>query len=374
MLTFLHCADLHLDSPFHSRSAEMSSRRRRQHRRVFSDMIDYIRREQIPLVLIAGDLFDGACVTSETVAYVREAFASLPDCRFVIAPGNHDAMTAGSVYATSAFSENVYVFDRSELTSFDFPELNATVYGYAFTKDTMNFCPFVGQTPSDPSRINLLCGHAEIGNPLSWHVPVSFGDIAASGFDYCAFGHIHRTDGVQYAEGVPYAYCGCLLGRDFGETGHKGALVGQITKKSFSSEFIRFSEQRYEWIEADVSGAADGGELRARIRAALETTDAGEDTLLRITLKGSVSSALKIDTEGLTEELGGAFIYLEIVDETLPLLDFDRLSEDPTIVGVFFDELRPLLENGTPEQRRRAAYALRVGLAALYGEDLGSIG
>lgn len=374
MLTFLHCADLHLDSPFHSRSAELSSARRRGQRRVFSAMIDYVREEKIPLVLIAGDLFDGACVTSDTVSFVCEAFASLPDCQFVIAPGNHDAYTAGSVYQTRSFPPNVHIFDRDELTSFDFPALNTTVYGYAFVNDTMNFCPFLGKTPTDPTRINLLCGHAEVGNPLSWHVPVSEGDIAASGFDYLAFGHIHRADGVRYADGVPYAYSGCLMGRDFGETGHKGALRLQGSKEGFEAEFLRFSEQRYEWLEVDASGISEGMALRAKIREAVSDLDDAANVSLRLTLKGSVGTALRIDTEALLDEFGEAYAYLEIVDETLPLLDFERLSSDKTIVGAFFEELRPLLENGTPEERRRAARALRIGLSALHGEDLGNIG
>ena len=374
MLKFLHCADLHLDSPFHSRSAELSSARRRGQRRVFSAMIEYVRAERLPLVLIAGDLFDGACVTSDTVSFVCEAFASLPDCRFVIAPGNHDPYLPGSVYETHPFPENVFIFDRAELTSFDFPSLNTTVYGYAFVNDTLNFCPFLGKTPSDPTRVNLLCGHAEVGNPLSWHVPVSEGDIAASGFDYLAFGHIHRTDGVRSADGVPYAYSGCLLGRDFGETGRKGALAIGVSKTEFVSEFVPFAEEHYEWITADVSGVADGASLRERVAAALSENDCDEHTLLRLTLKGSVGAELRIDTQALTEEFSPSTAYLEVIDETVPLWDFERLSKDKTIVGAFFEELRPLLENGTPEERRRAAGALRFGLAALHGEDLGNIG
>ena len=129
MPKLLHCADLHLDSPFRDRDAERSARRRRELRRIFSSMIDYVKAEKIPLVLIAGDLFDGACVTSDTVAYVKEAFASAPDCRFVIAPGNHDPRTPDSVYEKEAFPDNVYVFQGDQLSSFDFPELNTTVYG-----------------------------------------------------------------------------------------------------------------------------------------------------------------------------------------------------------------------------------------------------
>lgn len=372
MLKLLHCADLHLDSPFRDRDPESSARRRRELRRVFSSLVDFVKAESIPLVLLVGDLFDGAAVTSETVSFVKEALASVPDCRFVIAPGNHDPHTPDSVYAKDVFPSNVYIFHEPTLTSFDFPELNVTVYGYAFPSASLPVSPLLGARPTDLTRINLLAAHAEIGNPLSPYAPISESDIAATGFDYCAFGHVHAFDGIKKAGQVPYAYSGCLVGRDFGETGHKGALVLDVTKEHCHETFVDFSPFHYECRDVDVSGISEGAELRAKLEAALAEED--EHTLLRLTLRGSVLSQLRIDTEALTEAFASGLAYLEIEDMTLPLLDLAYLQNDPTIVGAFFAELRPLLEQGTAEERLQAARALRIGLAALHGEDVGEIG
>ena len=62
--------------------------------------------------------------------------------------------------------------------------------------------------------------------------------------------------------------------------------------------------------------------------------------------------------------------FLEIRDFTLPLYGTEQLKNDPTIIGEFFRSLLPMLENGTPDERRVAAKALRVGIAALKGEDV----
>ncbi len=377
MLKVLHCADLHLDSPFTSESAEKSEVRRTELRGSFSSLILFAKSQKVDLVLLSGDLFDSELVTRDTAAFFVKELSGAASCRFVIAPGNHDPFTPDGVYAKTAFPENVFLFRDTSLSKFSFPELNADVYGYAFQKSTLDACPFAGKRPENPGRINLLCGHADVGNPLSPYCPVSEEDIAASGFDYCAFGHIHRTEGVKKVGGSYYGYSGCLEGRDFGETGHKGALYLEISKNggslSVSAKGVHFSRRRYEIASADLSGCADGASLFEKAKAAI-SGKYGADTLLRLTLTGIVPPSLKIDVEALRAKLSPGLFYLEILDRTLPLYDAGALEKDPSVRGAFFREFLPLLQTGTPEERAKAARALRIGLAALAGEDVSGIG
>ncbi len=377
-MKILHCADLHLDSPFRSGSAEKSEVRRRELRGTFSSLILYIKTEGIKLALLAGDLFDSAFVTKETAAFVTKELASVPECRFVISPGNHDPFTPDSIYAKVPFPDNVYLFHDTALSKFSFPDLGVEVYGYAFTESTLNFCPFAGRIPENSEQINLLCAHGDVGNPLSPYCPISERDIAEAGFDYCAFGHVHTSEGLKKAGNTHYAYSGCLEGRDFGETGHKGALVIDITKErgltSLKATPVRFSTRRYEWYELDLSDIADENRVRNRIKALLVKKALGTDTLLRITLRGSVSPHLRLDVGALTAAFAPGLFYFEIQDRTLPLLDTEMLAQDLTVRGAFFAAMRPLLENGTPEERAEAARALRMGFAALAGEDFTEIG
>ncbi|MBE6622238.1 MAG: hypothetical protein E7630_04745 [Ruminococcaceae bacterium] len=377
-MKILHCADIHLDSPFRSGSAEKSEVRRRELRGTFSSLMLYVKTEGIPLVLFAGDLFDSNMTTKETVSFVMKEFAAIPECRFVIAPGNHDPFTSDSVYAKTVLPDNVFLFRESTLGKFSFPELGVEVYGYAFTQNTLPLCPFTGRVPEDSEKINLLCGHGEVGDPLSPFCPIAERDIADTGFDYCAFGHIHGSEGVKKAGNTYYAYSGCLEGRDFGETGHKGALLLDVSKErgllSLKATPIRFSGRRYEWLELDLSGMADEDEVREKIKALMTEKALGSDTLLRLTLQGSVSPRLRLDVGALTSTFSAGLFYLEIQDRTVPLWDTAALENDPTVRGAYFAAMRPLLENGTPEERAEAAKALRVGLAALAGEDFTEIG
>ncbi len=373
MVKILHCGDIHLDSPFKSSNAGKSETCRKELRNIFSSLILYIIANKIDIALIAGDLFDGSFATGETAKFVARELENASSCRFVISPGNHDPYTPDGVYSKTDFPSNVFIFSSEEPSKFSFPELNTDVYGYAFTKSTLEHYPFAGKKPDDASKINILCAHADIGNPLSPYCPVSESDIKTSEFDYCAFGHIHNTDGVKKEGNVTYAYSGCLEGRDFGETGHKGAIIAEINKSEQSSSVktnqIIFSKHRYEIFHADISFCTTFSDILTKIKNAI-LESYGKDTLLRVILSGIVSPSLKINISELENALLNELFYLEIKDNTLPLYATDILENDPTVKGAFFKEIRPLLEQGTASERAVAAAALRYGLSALSGEDI----
>lgn len=93
MLRLMHCADLHIDSPFSTCSPEKRREKKGQLLDSFNRMIELINREQISVCLIAGDLFDTAAPSAGAVEAVRSGFAYAPGCHFFIAPGNHDPYT-----------------------------------------------------------------------------------------------------------------------------------------------------------------------------------------------------------------------------------------------------------------------------------------
>ena len=116
-IKIVHMGDLHLDSPFSSLSLDKSEVRRRELRAAFTSILYYIRESKVDLALISGDLFEDGYATAETAELLCAQFASAPDCRFVIAPGNHDPFTRGSLYTakncrkTFAFSRRRYCRD-----------------------------------------------------------------------------------------------------------------------------------------------------------------------------------------------------------------------------------------------------------------------
>lgn len=373
MVKILHTADMHLDAPFTLEDPSLSEVRRGDLRSAFTALMMYVEDNDIDLVLIAGDMFDSEFVTKETVALVVNEFSKLSKCKFVISPGNHDPYTPNGVYKKTEFPDNVYIFAEPTLSLISFDDLNVDVYGYAFTKSTMERNPFVGRKPLHPERINILCAHGDTTSPISKYCPITENDIAESGFDYIALGHIHTGKEPAKLGDTCYAYPGCLEGRDYTEAGHKGALTGTFIKDEngfrYDMKAIRFSKRRYAVERLNVTGASSNDELAEVISKAMVKSGYGDDTLLRVTLEGNVTPDLKISKKIIERQIRELYTF-DLIDNTLPLYDCESLKYDPTIKGAFFEALLPMLEKGTAQEREVAAMALRYGLSAIDGADI----
>ena len=171
-------------------------------------------------VLLAGDLFDSARVYRDTLEALRNALAACR-CPVFIAPGNHDALLPGSPYLENGWPENVHIFRTAEPERISLPELD--IYGAGFLRAEMP-AMLDGFRAADPSRLNILVLHGDAENPASPYNPVSPAELAASGLDYAALGHIHRR-GERRDGGTLCAWPGCLMGRGFDECGEKGAQM-----------------------------------------------------------------------------------------------------------------------------------------------------
>ena len=371
-LKFMHAADIHLDSAYAEFESDKAAVRRSELRASFTALITFARMNDVELMLIAGDLFDDSFATRETAAHIRREFASCPNTRFVISPGNHDPYNAASFYAQSALPENVYIFNQKELSYIEFDDINTTVYGYAFTSGEYTENPLRGFSVPDDGRIHLFCAHCDLDVPSSSYCPITTADILNAKFDYAALGHIHNTEGINCDRGVYYGYSGCLEGRDFGECGYKGAVICDAVKEDgiFRAEVkgLRFSRRRYERLNLDLTGIKDEESAYAHILQSV-TRSYSNDTSLRLTLLGDVPSDLALSLTYIRESIGDTVFSLELIDKTLPLADTETLKSDPSIKGAFYRELESALLSDDGREKEISAEALRYGLAAIAGRD-----
>ena len=373
MVKILHTADMHLDSPFTLMDASLSEARRADLRSAFSALMMYVKDNDIDILLIAGDMFEHEYATKETIALAVREFEKVPECRIVISPGNHDPYTPNSVYKKCRFPENVHIFTESTMSVFSFDDIGVDVYGYAFTAPYMEHNPFIGKKPLRPERMNILCAHGDTSSPISRYCPITESDIADSGYDYAALGHIHTGKEPAKAGDTVYAYSGCLEGRDYSESGHKGALYGEFIKDEngfrYNIKPVRFSRRRYASHRLNVTGAHTSEEVAGTVARKIIDKGYGDDTLLRVILEGNVSPDLVISKARIESEIRKLYSF-ELIDRTLPLYDAETLKNDPTVKGAFFEALLPLLESSDPEQRETAALALRYGLGAVDNNDI----
>jgi DNA repair exonuclease SbcCD nuclease subunit len=373
MIKILHCADIHLDSPFAGGNIQMSEQRRQELRSAFVNMMMYARDNGVELLLICGDLFDNNNPAPDTVAMVVREFAASSKMQIIITPGNHDFYFSGSVYEMYDFPSNVHIFKTDRMERLDIDSLDVSIFGYAFTSRMMFRSPFIEIPSMDDSRINIICAHGELGNASSDNCPITASEIRNSGADYVALGHVHGNSEVSVEGNVRFAYSGCLEGRDFGERGERGALIAVMEKQGgifdMRTAFVRFSKRRYETIKLDVTGLVGEEQLLAKFDGIVREQKYGEDTLLRLVIVGEAASDLKISTATFSTAAARLF-HFELTDQSVPRVDVSELENDSTIKGAFYEALLPLFREGESEGKALAERALKYGLAALDGNDI----
>ena len=374
-MKILHTGDIHLDSPFSTRTVESGEAAKRELRGVFANIIDYIQREGVDMLLVSGDLFDSGFATRETAALIYDGFEKA-GCPVVIAPGNHDPYTENSIWKKKEFSSNVHIFSSDKLSHFDFEELGVRVYGYAFTEAAMKSCPFAGERVEEKGYVNILCAHGDTASPFSVYCPITTADITAFGADYTALGHIHSPEAANAVfeeKNIPALYCGCPQGRDFGECGEKGAVLVEFTneggKVKVEKSFVPFAKRVYEDIELDVTGAETVNDIISEVRYTVGNY--GNNTSLRITLTGNIGQGVTLVCDDVAERCREGVAFLAIEDKTAPLLSVDELKMDMGIRGEVYRVLAQKIDEGTPEEKAEAVNALKYALAALSGESIG---
>ncbi len=364
MPKIIHAADFHLDSAFGGLPPEKARERRRESRELADRLAALAEAEGAELVLLPGDLFDGERVYPETLEGLRAALGRMA-CPVFIAPGNHDPFTPASPYARMAWPGNVHIFSRGTLEAVALPSLGCVVHGAAFTSPERTDQVLAGFTAPQDGLAHILCLHGDVFGKDSRYGPVTREQIAHSGAVYLALGHVHQCSGLQHQGEVRWAYPGCPEGRGFDELEDKGVLVGEVGPEGVSVRFTPLCKRRYRILTADVTDT----DPRSALEAAMPETAALD--ICRVVFTGEIGGQ-GIDLAALEGAFRDRFYDLELRDQTRPAQSlWERAGED-SLRGLFLRELRERYEAaGTEQEREHLVRAVRFGLAALDGRDLG---
>ena len=360
MVRLLHAGDFHLDSAFAALTPRQAAARRRES---VQRLVDWANDHDIQLMLLAGDLFDGAAIGGDTARLLAEALGSFRG-QVVIAPGNHDPYSAKSPYATLSWPENVHVFTSKTVERVELPELQCAVYGAAFTAPVQDESLLAGfRAPAD-GFIHLMVLHGDISAAESRYDPLTKGQIKESGIDYLALGHTHQFGGFLREGQTTYAYSGCPEGRGFDELGEKGILTGTVERGKAELSFVPFARRRYEVLNVDVTGRSAEEALRAAL------PDATVRDIYRIIFTGETDER-GLDLKSIEEQFAPDFFHLELRDETRIGEDVWARAQEDSLRGLFLRELRTKFDvASSDDERAKISLAARFGLAALDGRDL----
>ena len=342
MAKVLHAADFHLDSVFRSLPEEQARLRRQESRELPGRLVDWANDHgdgpdagpgPVPLSGRRGHR------TGKSRLALRRQ--SLPpahlagECPHLPGPG-HERLTL--------------------------PELGCAVYGAAFTapeEPESGLRGFYAQ-PDGSARIMVL--HGDVGSREGRYRPIAPEEIASTGLDYLALGHVHAPSAMNRAGSTVWAYPGCPQGRGFDETGDRGFLFGDVEPGRVGMQFVPFARRRYEILTVDVSQ----GDALETIRRRLPP-DTSRD-IYRIRLTGETAEPLTLPA--LEQALSGGFFQLELADDTRLRRDlWDRCGDD-TLRGLFLRRLRQEYDAADPRRQKEIEQAVRFGLAAMDNKEL----
>lgn len=244
-ITFLHAADLHLDSPFKGLTDvpdEIFQSIRKSTFQAFDRLIEVAIEKRVDFVLIVGDLFDHECQSLKAQLHLRDGFERLNQEQIYVylSYGNHDFLS-GNPYPIE-FPENVFVFPSEEVSSFTFRKNGqklANIYGFSYEKRDVNENKAQQFTITDqaiPFHIAMLHGMVHGASDHDPNAPFRLEDLRNEPFDYWALGHIHKREILQ--SNPPVVYPGNIQGRHRKETGEKGCYFVEMDESDVHLQFI----------------------------------------------------------------------------------------------------------------------------------------
>jgi len=307
MVRIVHTADMHFDSPFAALPASVARLRKEEQKGTFCRILDFVRENNADILLIAGDMFDSRYVSSDTIAFLQNGFAQIPDAKVFITPGNHDFLSSDSPYRTVNFGENVHVFNG------DFEKVevkDADIYGCGFSSRFVQNTLLPGSFRHTGNNPGILLMHGDIGTDSDYN-PIAESSLSASGLSYAALGHVHSYTGICNAGDTKYAYCGIPEGRHFDEDGVCGFIYGEISADKTELSFIPSAKRQNITLEIDISDFSSIEGVLHKIRENLYS-----ENLYKIVLSGDVPDSLYVDTSILQKELSDACLYIKIKDST----------------------------------------------------------
>jgi len=381
-------ADVHLGARHDDLGPIAAAQRERQFA-AFARAIDLALAEKVDLVLICGDLFDSNSQPRRSVERAAAELAKLVarHVPVVVIPGTHDCYEPGSIYRVFDLAEMAGATPESNLVTVltdshrqaDFDQLGVSVLSHVFPAKRAAESPLVGikgaaeaARAEGPRAGNWLIGmvHGSIAQPGRFEhdeVIVTDEEIARTGLDYLALGHVH-----SFREGragtVAYAYSGAPEPVALDQDGAGQVLLVSLDerdgKREVHVEPRPVGKTKFRKLEIDGSNVTSQADLATQLR---ELAD--PDLVLDARIVGVRAGELDLNIDELGHQLAGSFLKLRLRDASVVGLPDDAAAPPDTILGALTRDFRARIDDhearGDAERAAELREALRLGAALL---------
>ena len=356
LFSFIHTADLHLDSPFigiYEINQELRESLVNATFEAYDTIIDLCIEKEVDFLLIAGDVYDSANKSLYAQLKFIKGLDRLSNAgiQTIIAHGNHDPLNGWS--ATLNWPEDVHIMSGDTIDSVQLEKDEThvvTIIGTSYPAQhiwTNLAQKFPKRENNEVFTIGLL--HCMVGSSTE-HDPYAactMQDIKDLDYDYWALGHIHVPSVINETYPV-VVYSGNPQGRHIKEAGPRGCYLVTIdTKNEISKEFIETDTIRWYVEDISIEGMESEEDLILQIRECIDTILDGADgrsVICRFILTGRGPLHRTLTKEGIIddilqyireeENLGSQFVWVErLVNNTSMPIERSILLERKDFVG-----------------------------------------
>ncbi|MFC4024531.1 exonuclease SbcCD subunit D [Oceanobacillus longus] len=315
-ISFIHAADLHLDSPFKGLINAPDNVFREIRESTFQaldHLIDAAIERKVDFVLIVGDLFDNEKQSLKAQIRLRKAFERLQQYKInvYLSYGNHDFIN-GNIHPVT-YSENVFIFPNEKVSQFTFEsggQKMAQIYGFSYENRAVverKVEEYNISSEAIPFHIAMLHGSILSNTEHDVYAPFQLNDMGKKDFDYWALGHIHKREILR--QSPPIVYPGNIQGRNRKETDEKGCYHVILDEQGSELSFIPLQAIQFKALTIDVSACEQIHELEKHILKTLIDTDYPQ--LLDVTLKSDQIRLKEWENEKRIEDV------IELVNESI---------------------------------------------------------
>lgn len=315
-MKIIHCADIHIGSVMKNLPADKSKIRKREILDSFFRMLAFADKNQVSVIIIAGDLFDVTRIAHSTRKEILDMIEHYPQIAFLYLRGNHDDRTIFDDHEIPA-PNNLFALGASEDWQY-FNIENVCIAGADLSKQGGQ--SFYEKLKFDKAKFNIAVLHGDLRT-------IQLDKLKGKQIDYLALGDIHIPD-MQSKKldmrGV-YGYCGCLEGRGYDEAGERGFFLLTIENGNMQREFHSVAKRKYEVIDLDITGLDSHSKIDVAIKEKTELLQ--KENIIKVVLVGKRKADTQIERENLETKLRERFFYAKIKDESkldMTSVDFEN--------------------------------------------------
>jgi DNA repair exonuclease SbcCD nuclease subunit len=351
-MKIIHAADIHLGSKLGTKfPKEISQMRKMEVRDTFKRMVAYAAANSVQVILLAGDVFDSDTPYKKDKEFFYSVVRGNPDIDFLYLRGNHDCNTD---YEGESFA-NLKTFSDS-WTSYSYGDV--VISAIEMTKE--NATSLYSTLSLDGHKKNIVMLHGQIADSMGVD-KIHTGKLRDKNIDYLALGHVHKYSFGKLDERGTYAYCGCLEGRGFDETGDKGFILLEVDKE-VKHTFVPFAQRKIVETQVDITGLSDAYAVAERIK---EQVAFDNRNIFRVVLTGELTGDIEGLTADVTKYLSSECTFLDVKDSHRQKLDWNVYEGDLSLRGEFA-RVVGAMDLSDEDKTKVLAY----GFKAMLGSDI----